>query len=799
MSLTLRLAALALLVSPAAAQPPDWTAPAPGAFDGSMSVAAVLVVDGTERAEPGSRVAAFVGGEIRGVAGPTRVGTRSVFFLSVLGFAAEAGQPVEVRAYDAASGQTLDADAEVPGGGPLTLALESQAGTISAPVRIVTTVPTEGPGWRAPDPARFDGYATVTATVSLGGAEISSAGVRLAAFVGGEIRGAAVGHPTLVRGRRLLFLSVYADSDELAEAVTFRAYDPVTRAVYDVAETVTVGSAGAFGAYGRATAPFALTASGGVSASATVRRVGWHAFAPSVGGLTLGGFFGPFWTQGFPGADAAPSQPSLTNVLVWDADGTGQAFVAPTAGPGGAAVAEPGRGAFVYVFEDDDPTRPGVQGPFPKTLTVTGPPVAAPFDFAVPFTPSGRGDDGWNLLGNPFPTPIAWGGGDWTSRDVGATAYVWDGDGQRYRAWSAALGVGDLTGGVIPPLAAFWVQATGPAPALSVGVDAPSAAPRLGSTGAAGVVHLRAEALTDAGRQAEAFVALADGASAGLDVLDAAAPPPIGGGLALGTRPPGGGDPLAIQALPAEPGAWDLPVVLGGAERYRLTWPRLDLPAGWTATLADAATGARLDLGTGPGPTTSTAAATSRSRSRRPPPPATRRPPRRPGWTRPSRTPPPARSPSPSPCRPRRRSASPSTTRSAARSPCSSTARWRPARTARPSTPAASPRASTSSGSPRRPAPPAGRSSSRGRPRESAPDPASPRAGGGVRRAGRGAGPPAPLADLPDADLRTSPTRAAPATAGPGPGRRGRSAAGPRRPSRRTRSPGRFGATSSPA
>ena len=87
--------------------------------------------------------------------------------------------------------------------------------------------------------------------------------------------------------------------------------------------------------------------------------------------------------------------------------------------------------------------------------------------FTVTHTDSNPVDvngDGWNLLGNPYPSGIGWGiNSGWTRSNIGATIYVRDQGGPSpfYKTWTynGADGTGNLPNGVIAMGQAFWVWA----------------------------------------------------------------------------------------------------------------------------------------------------------------------------------------------------------------------------------------------------------------------------------------------------------------------------------------------------
>ncbi len=88
-----------LWVGKSSAIAPDWRVD-PAAFEASMAVTAVLFADFDVVAGAENRIAAFVAGEIRGVAEPVEVGGQWMVFLTVYGD--NSGEMLEFRAYIAA-------------------------------------------------------------------------------------------------------------------------------------------------------------------------------------------------------------------------------------------------------------------------------------------------------------------------------------------------------------------------------------------------------------------------------------------------------------------------------------------------------------------------------------------------------------------------------------------------------------------------------------------------------------------------------------------------------------------------
>lgn len=71
---------------------------------------------------------------------------------------------------------------------------------------------------------------------------------------------------------------------------------------------------------------------------------------------------------------------------------------------------------------------------------------------AITFT-TGMGQ-GWNLIGNPYPSAIDW--DNLTRSNVNGAVYVYDGEAGQYKSWNGTIG--DLTDGIIPPMNGFFVK-----------------------------------------------------------------------------------------------------------------------------------------------------------------------------------------------------------------------------------------------------------------------------------------------------------------------------------------------------
>jgi hypothetical protein len=79
----------------------------------------------------------------------------------------------------------------------------------------------------------------------------------------------------------------------------------------------------------------------------------------------------------------------------------------------------------------------------------------APNPFEIP------SHKGWNLLGNPYPSPVDWLAAGWDKSDINDAKYIWDGLNDVYTIFVGGSSPYGLNGGTrfIPSNQGFWVQA----------------------------------------------------------------------------------------------------------------------------------------------------------------------------------------------------------------------------------------------------------------------------------------------------------------------------------------------------
>jgi hypothetical protein len=208
--------------------------------------------------------------------------------------------------------------------------------------------------------------------------------------------------------------------------------------------------------------------SGSVSGNVTVERFistttslsnSWRYLGSPVLGRTLQDWNDDLFTTGFPGADF--SYPN-TNIFHYDetiSGGKDDRWVGATSITNAIPV---GKGFTVY------------SGGQAIKVDVTGTVNSGTFDFGVSYSSHANPDeDGWNLVANPYPSPIDWDSPEWTKTNMSNAIYIWNPQAGQFATYINGSGV---NGGSsqISSSQAFWVKASAPGPSLVITENAKS-------------------------------------------------------------------------------------------------------------------------------------------------------------------------------------------------------------------------------------------------------------------------------------------------------------------------------------
>jgi len=296
----------------------------------------------------------------------------------------------------------------------------------------------------------------------------------------------------------------------------------------------------------------------------------------------------------FDGASPCPGcQPSMYQ---WNETLTGDNAVGyePFPPTSNAEAMEVGRGYATFVPDNVIPGN--------VTINFSGAVNSGSIQLPVTFTNTGNPtSDGWNLVGNPYPSSISWDDGSWTKDNISSVIAVRDnGAGGVYRYWDGTLTFNGIPDGVIATGQAFWVRATSASPELIV-----EEAAKVDQTGVFFRKDLRDEpanilaiSLKKGADEDIAYYKVRKNAKTELDDLDA---PKLNNAIFdISTLTPGGIS-MAINAtdkpICGEPLALRIQDVTNG--NYTISARTVGLFEGYQVTLADKYTNSNVDLTSG--------------------------------------------------------------------------------------------------------------------------------------------------------------------------------------------------------
>lgn len=127
-------------------------------------------------------------------------------------------------------------------------------------------------------------------------------------------------------------------------------------------------------------------------------------------------------------------------------------------------------------------------------------------------------DDGWNLVGNPYPSPIDWDAAGWTKTNISSAIYIFNPNTNVYAVWDGTVGTNGGSG-YIPLGQSFMVRASG-TPVLSATEDVKTAALPAMQMFKTGIPYVRMKLVKDSLNTDEAVIKFS-GSSALYDLDDA--------------------------------------------------------------------------------------------------------------------------------------------------------------------------------------------------------------------------------------------------------------------------------------
>src|SRR6185437_15979552 len=180
----------------------------------------------------------------------------------------------------------------------------------------------------------------------------------------------------------------------------------------------------------------------------------WRFLASPVSGATIADWQDNFFTTGFTGS-SYPSNP-FVSVYTYDETVPGYEDLGYNGATNTTNPIVPGVGYWCYI------------GPVPLTFDVTGPPITFTHTFAVSYTPSSSGpsEDGYVMIGNPYPSAIDWSSAAWTKTNINDAIYIWNSTNEQYASWIGGVSVNGGTN-IIGSSQSFWIQTNGANPVLT--------------------------------------------------------------------------------------------------------------------------------------------------------------------------------------------------------------------------------------------------------------------------------------------------------------------------------------------
>ena len=190
----------------------------------------------------------------------------------------------------------------------------------------------------------------------------------------------------------------------------------------------------------------------------------WRFLTTPVSGTTLADWNDNLITTGFTGSDY-PLWPTASNpwsnIYFYDETVCGIQDSGYVAATNITNTVSPGQGVWVWAGD----TITGTQA---FTVDVVGAANKGNINLPITYTNCGLPtDDGWNMVGNPYPSTIDWDSPNWTKTRINQAIYIWNPQNQQFASY--VFGIGTNGGSrYIASSQAFWVQANAASPVLQI-------------------------------------------------------------------------------------------------------------------------------------------------------------------------------------------------------------------------------------------------------------------------------------------------------------------------------------------
>jgi hypothetical protein len=190
----------------------------------------------------------------------------------------------------------------------------------------------------------------------------------------------------------------------------------------------------------------------------------WRFITSPINGASLSDLNDDFITSGFTGSDF-PNWPSPSNpwssIYFYNESIPGiqdNGFVAAT---NTTNTIQNGEGIWVWCGDT-------ITGTQPFTIDFTGPPNTGDISLPISYTSTPHSDDGWNMVGNPYPSTINWNAIPAANKNnINDAIYIWDPDNQQFASYVNGIAANNGSR-FIASSQAFWVQANGSGASITV-------------------------------------------------------------------------------------------------------------------------------------------------------------------------------------------------------------------------------------------------------------------------------------------------------------------------------------------